>query len=155
MSGTGGSEYQVWPPPQCGGPIPCAIWPHDAVTFTHLTVSGNSGLVQDCHQTRCFGLPTYCVMALQRHAAVMGTTWSILIPATVLMARLRNKKGWWFTLHQSLAVLSLVLVLVGAILGRRLQETHPPVTVAGKCHKFMGYTATSFITAQVRKDLPA
>ena len=88
-------------------------------------------------------------MVLQRHAAVMGPTWGVLIPAAVLMARLRNKKGWWFVAHQSLAILSLVLVLVGAVLGRRLREAHPPVTLAGKCHKFMGYTATSLITAQV------
>lgn len=125
MSGTGGSDYQVWPHPQCGGPIPCAVWPHDAIALNHLT----------------------------NHAAVMGTTWSIIIPATILMARLRNKKGWWFTIHQSLAVLSLALVIVGAILGRRLRHTHPPVTVAGKCHKFMGYTATSFITAQALSAL--
>ena len=79
----------------------------------------------------------------------MGPTWGILIPAAILIARLRNKKGWWFALHQFLAVLSLVLVLVGAVLGRRLRHTHPPVTLAGKCHKFMGYTATILITSQV------
>ena len=86
---------------------------------------------------------------VQRHAAVMGNTWGLLIPTTILMARLRNKKGWWFQLHRALAVLSLVLVLVGVVLGRRLRLTHPPVTTAGKLHKFFGYTALTFICLQV------
>ena len=80
----------------------------------------------------------------------MGSTWGLLIPITILMASLRHKQvGWWFHLHRALAALSLVLVLIGVVLGRRLRITHPPVTFAGKCHKVMGYTAASFICLQV------
>ena len=86
---------------------------------------------------------------MQRHATVMGSTWGLLIPAAILMARLRNKKGWWFQLHRALAIASLFLVVVGAILGRRLRVTHPPVTIAGKVHKLLGYTALTFICLQV------
>lgn len=86
---------------------------------------------------------------MQRHAMVMGSTWGMLIPAAILMARLRNKKGWWFQLHRALATASLVLVVVGAVLGRRLRLTHPPVTTAGTLHKFLGYTALTFICLQV------
>ena len=86
---------------------------------------------------------------MQRHAAVMGNTWGMLIPLTILMARLRNKKGWWFQLHRALAVASLFWVVVGVILGLRLRITHPPVTTAGKLHKFFGYTALTFICLQV------
>ena len=79
----------------------------------------------------------------------MGSTWGMLIPAAILMARLRNKKGWWFKLHRALAVASLALVVIGAVLGRRLRLTHPPVTAAGTLHKFLGYTALTFICLQV------
>lgn len=79
----------------------------------------------------------------------MGSTWALLIPAAILMARLRNTKGWWLRMHRALAVASLFLVVVGAILGRRLRITHPPVTTAGKLHKAFGYTALSFICVQV------
>ena len=95
------------------------------------------------------GLEVTVQLLMQRHAMVMGSTWGMLIPLTILMARLRNKKGWWFQLHRALAVTSLVLVLVGAILGRRLRVTHPPVTIAGKLHKFLGHTAVTFISLQV------
>lgn len=81
---------------------------------------------------------------------VMGSAWGLLIPTTVLMAALRHKKvGWWFQLHRALAALSLLLVIIGVFLGRRLRVTHPPVTTAGKLHKLMGYTALSFICLQV------
>ena len=90
-----------------------------------------------------------CIL-LQRHAAVMGPTWGVLIPATILMARLRHKKGLWFKLHQALAVLSLTSVVVGAFLGRQLSYSHPPVTLSAKVHKVLGYTVTSFVVAQVR-----
>lgn len=87
---------------------------------------------------------------LQKHALVMGNTWGLLIPLTILMASLRHKrKGWWFQLHRALATLSLILVVIGVILGRRLRISHPPVTVAGKCHKVMGYSALAFIVVQV------
>lgn len=86
---------------------------------------------------------------MQRHATVMGSTWGLLIPAAILMARLRNKKGWWFQLHRALAIASLFLVVVGTILGRRLRVSHPPVTTAGKLHKFFGYTAVTCICVQV------
>lgn len=87
---------------------------------------------------------------LQRHALVMGNTWGLLIPLTILMASLRHKKkGWWFQLHRALATLSLILVIIGVILGRRLRISHPPVTFAGKCHKVMGYSALAFIVVQV------
>lgn len=86
---------------------------------------------------------------MQRHATVMGSTWGLLIPAAILMARLRNKKGWWFQMHRALAIASLFLVVVGAILGRRLRVSHPPVTIAGKVHKVFGYTALTFICLQV------
>ena len=79
----------------------------------------------------------------------MGSTWGLLIPAAILMARLRNKKGWWFQLHRALATASLFLVVIGAVLGRRLRLTHPPVTTAGKLHKLFGYTALTFICLQV------
>ena len=79
----------------------------------------------------------------------MGNTWGMLIPLTILMARLRNKKGWWFQLHRALAVASLFWVVVGVILGRRLRVSHPPVTTAGKVHKLFGYTALTFICLQV------
>lgn len=86
----------------------------------------------------------------------MGSTWGLLIPLTILMATLRHKKkGWWFQLHRALATLSLILVIIGAILGRRLRITHPPVTVAGKCHKVMGYVALSFIVLQVCEQISA
>lgn len=92
----------------------------------------------------------------QRHAVVMGSTWGLLIPLTILMATLRHKKkGWWFQLHRALATLSLILVIIGAVLGRRLRITHPPVTVAGKCHKVMGYVALSFIVLQVCEQTSA
>ena len=79
----------------------------------------------------------------------MGNTWGMLIPMTILMARLRNKKGWWFQLHRALAVASLFWVIVGVVLGRRLRVSHPPVTTAGKFHKVFGYTALTFICLQV------
>ena len=92
----------------------------------------------------------YVVAVLQRHALVMGNTWGLLIPLTILMASLRHKKkGWWFQLHRALATLSLILVIIGVILGRRLRISHPPVTFAGKCHKVMGYSALAFIVIQV------
>lgn len=90
---------------------------------------------------------------LTRHAAVMGSTWGMLIPATILMARLRSKKGWWFQLHRALAIASLFLVVVGAVLGRRLRLTHPPVTTAGTLHKLLGYTALTFISLQALSAL--
>lgn len=90
---------------------------------------------------------------LTRHATVMGSTWALLIPAAILMARLRNTKGWWLRMHRALAVASLFLVVVGAILGRRLRITHPPVTTAGKLHKAFGYTALSFICVQALSAL--
>ncbi len=80
----------------------------------------------------------------------MGNAWGLLIPLTILMASLRHKKkGWWFQLHRALATLSLILVVIGVILGRRLRISHPPVTFAGKCHKVMGYSALAFIVIQV------
>lgn len=80
----------------------------------------------------------------------MGNTWGLLIPLTILMASLRHKKkGWWFQLHRALATLSLILVIIGVILGRQLRISHPPVTFAGKCHKVMGYSALAFIVIQV------
>ena len=97
-------------------------------------------------------LTLHVCLTLQKHALVMGNTWGVLIPLTILMATLRHKKqGWWFHLHRASAVLSLILVIVGVILGRRLRITHPPVTVAGKCHKIMGYAALSLICFQVRQ----
>ncbi|KAL3160652.1 hypothetical protein ABBQ32_010572 [Trebouxia sp. C0010 RCD-2024] len=90
---------------------------------------------------------------LTRHAVVMGSTWGMLVPAAILMARFRNKKGWWFQLHRALATASLVLVVVGAVLGRRLRLTHPPVTTAGTLHKLLGYTALTFICLQALSAL--
>ena len=93
---------------------------------------------------------TRCFAAVQKHALVMGNTWGLLIPLTILIATLRHKKqGWWFHLHRPFEELSLVLVVSGAILGRRMRINHPPVTVAGKLHKVAGYTALSFICLQV------
>lgn len=102
------------------------LWPEDVTTLGHLT----------------------------RHALVMGNTWGLLIPLTILMASLRHKKkGWWFQLHRALAILSLILVIIGVILGRRLRISHPPVTFAGKCHKVMGYSALAFIVVQAVSTL--
>ena len=100
-------------------------------------------------QTRLYSCMVTAQDNMQRHATVMGSTWGLLIPAAILMARLRNKKGWWFHLHRALAIASLFLVVVGAILGHRLRLTHPPVSTAGKLHKLFGYTALIFICLQV------
>lgn len=102
-----------------------------------------------CCQMRLYSCTVTAQHDMQRHATVMGSTWGLLIPAAILMARLRNKKGWWFQLHRALATASLFLVVLGAILGRRLRLTHPPVTTGGKLHKLFGYTALTFICLQV------
>ena len=152
-AGTGGIEYQQWPP-QCGGLLPCTYWPQDAVAFTHLTVSAieqykGKPVVAPAIWFMCHVLRTNHHMLLQRHAAVMGPTWGILIPATILMARLRHKEGLWFKLHQALAVLSLVLVVLGAWLGRRLSQSHQTHARAAGIHSVLGYTTSSFMVAQV------